>query len=101
MKYKLKLKFIIWFHSFFAGKYCWAECVAWAYSPTRINPFLIQKSFPCAQESEDDQIQACYCGSWQNGVCFDTLSKKQQEMKRAEMRIVHELEAGYPSDLPF
>lgn len=76
-----------WFHSkLYPGKYCWADCVSWAFSPTRFNPFEIQTSGGCEVESKEHEHEACYCGSWYKGVCFDTLSKKEQQAIRDEQK---------------
>lgn len=76
--FRLKLKFIKWFHSKFPGKYCWADCVAWAYSKSW-NPFTVDRSEGCKKESTEHSTKSCYCGGWQKGKCFDLLSKEDQE----------------------
>lgn len=74
---KLKIRFITWFHSLFPGRYCWADCVAWAYS-NKWNPFKIMRSRPCEIDSLDNK--SCYCGSWQDGKCWNNLSKEEKEI---------------------
>ncbi len=81
----IKLTFVQWFHSkLYPGKYCWADCVGWAFSPTRFNPYDIESSKGCEAESKEHECETCYCGSWHKGVCFDTLTKKEQQKVRDE-----------------
>jgi hypothetical protein len=90
---KLKLKFVYWLNKKFPGRYCWADCVAWAFSKRR-NPFKISDSSGCKRESETHSSDSCYCGGWVKGKCFDLLSEKEQ----AALRIKH-LETE--SEMPF
>lgn len=78
----IKLKFVRWFHSKFPAKYCWADCVAWAYSRNRFNPFRIDKATACDLESREGDNGMCYCGGWNKGQCFDKLSKEEREAYR-------------------
>lgn len=75
----LKLKFIDWFYDKFSGKYCWADCVAWAYNSGRFNPFNIDKSLGCEEESKTHPCESCYCGIWNNGRCYSSLSEEEKE----------------------
>jgi len=73
------MKFINWFYKKFPGKYCWTDCVSWAYASERWNPFKIDRPTGCATESKEHPTKACYCGCWMNGKCWDLLSKEEQE----------------------
>lgn len=90
-----KLKFIRWFHSLFPGKYCWTDCVAWAYSKTRWNPFKIDGSKGCEVESIEHQVKACYCGSWKDGKCWEKLPQIERDV------IITERECETIEHLPF
>lgn len=78
-----KLKFIRRFASLFVGKYCWADCVAWAFSATRFNPFKIEPSKGCEIESADKKT--CYCGGWADGKCVEKLSETEIEILRESL----------------
>lgn len=78
-----KIKFVTWFSRLFPGKYCWTECVSWAYSSSAFNPFKIEKSNGCRTESLDKE--SCYCGQWYKGKCFSLLSDEEQK-KIAELK---------------
>jgi len=93
-KTKVKLKFINWFFNLFPDKYCWADCVSWAYS-NRINPFKISSSLPCKIESKEHEHNLCYCGGWTNGKCYHTLPKIEKD------RIQAEIDAQPDHPLPF
>jgi hypothetical protein len=80
--YKAKLGFISWFHPRYPGKYCWADCVSWAISPYKFNPFRIDNAVGCKNESETHSTRSCYCGGWNNGKCFDLLTEKQKQIAR-------------------
>lgn len=95
---KSKLKFIGWFHDRFKGKYCWADCVAWAYNPSQFNPFKAGTSKGCKIESKQHDTKMCYCGGWNNGVCWDTLPKQEQERQIKERELDRLLT---PENLPF
>ena len=71
-----KLSFVRWFDNFFKGKYCWTDCVGWAFDSERFNPFKIDTSKGCEADSRENEL--CYCGGWKKGVCFAKLSKKEQ-----------------------
>ncbi len=75
-----KLKFIVWFHSKFPNKYCWADCVVWAFSPKKLNPFSIDSANACEAESKTHSTSMCYCGNWREGKCYDKLSKEEKEI---------------------
>lgn len=78
---RFKLRFIGWFHSKFPAKYCWADCVSWAYSK-RWNPFKIDKAKACEIESVTHSCEQCYCGAWNRGKCWDLISEKEREALR-------------------
>jgi len=82
---RLKIKFVSWFNDRYRGKYCWADCVAWAYSK-RLNPFKIDSSKGCEIESKEHSTNLCYCGGWKDGKCFALLPKEEQEKIRKELR---------------
>lgn len=69
-----KLKFILWFTKRFPGKYCWAECVSFAYGSGQWNPFKVMDSKGCEAASKKEM--ACYCGQWCEGKCDDKENKK-------------------------
>lgn len=98
MREKFKLKVASLLHSMFPGKYCWADCVVFAFSNTRWNPFKIDSAKGCEIESKEHSTKMCYCGGWNNGQCWDKLPKKEQERIRAEIK--KEM-ANEPEDLPF
>ncbi len=75
-KTDLKLKFVSWFHMKHPGKYCWADCVSWAFSK-RWNPYKIKKTESCAILSKG--IYQCDCGCYVNGVCWDKMSQAQRD----------------------
>jgi len=81
---KRKLSFAGWLHHKFKGKYCWADCVGWAYNPARLNPFKIENSNACCEESKTHSTNMCYCGGWNNGVCYDLLSKEEKQKMKDE-----------------
>lgn len=92
-----KLKFVKWFSDQYSGKYCWADCVMWAYNATRFNPYKIDKATGCAQESIDHDTQSCYCGGWNSGQCWDLLSKKDQDAENEKRKIeLQEVEDHLP-----
>lgn len=64
-----KLRFASWWFDRDRSKYCWADCVMWAFSQYRFNPWKIDTSKGCELESKDHQCKACYCGIWQDGIC--------------------------------
>lgn len=80
----IKLKFINWFYHLFPGKYCWADAVSWAHSPDRRNPFKVDTSRPCEAESKEGVHLSCYCGNWNDGTCWDKLSKAERKRIREE-----------------
>lgn len=82
-----KLKFISWFNKKFPAKYCWADCVAWSYSPTRFNPFKLDRSRACEIESKEHYTGLCYCGEWNEGKCFVALPKEEQEKTKEESKL--------------
>lgn len=92
---KLKLKFITWFHSKFPGKYCWADCVSWSFSPYRFNPFKVDSTKACEIESINHSTGGCYCGNWSNGKCWDKLSVQEKE------EFINNNKSMHPDDLPF
>lgn len=75
MKIKLRLAYILYW--LFPKKFCWADCVSWAYSRRW---FGIDSSNGCKKESEGNKT--CYCGLWVNGKFFPSLSKDEQEILR-------------------
>lgn len=94
----LKLRFIGFFHSkLFPGKYCWADCVSWAYGRKRWNPFRIDSSRGCKTESKEREHHACYCGGWKDGQCYDLMTKEQRQEYIDHANKVHEEK----DDLPF
>jgi len=93
-----KLKFIVWFDAKNPGKYCWADCVSWAFSPTQWNPFDIGSSEGCEIESKEHSHKTCYCGGWMNGVCFAKLSKAEQQKIRDEQETEYQ---KIKENLPF
>jgi hypothetical protein len=92
---KHKLKFVSWFDNLFKGKYCWTDCVSFAFSPERFNPFRIESSKGCEIESIKHQHKLCYCGGWQNGKCFAKLSKEEQNKIREEMENTRPIEPPF------
>lgn len=90
---KIKLKFISWFHAKFPGKYCWADCVAWGYSK-RWNPFKIESSKGCEFESISHPNKTCYCGGWQDGNCWEKMSKDEKE--KFKQQSASEMTDGIP-----
>ena len=82
---KNKLKFVSWFHSKFTDKYCWADCVGFSFNPTRFNPFKIESAKGCETESKEHDTLMCYCGGWQDGKCWDKLSKEEKEKVAANI----------------
>lgn len=92
---KKKLKFVKWFHSLQPHKYCWTDCVAFAYSPTRLNPFKIDNSIGCKIESESN-CENCYCGSWYKGECWDKMSKEKQNKIKQDLDAPVVLIEGLP-----
>lgn len=66
--FRRKLRFISWWYNRNRRKYCWPDCVSWAYNPYRINPFIIDSCRGCQIESEFSQSASCWCGAWNNGV---------------------------------
>lgn len=81
---KRRLKFIQVFDRLFKNKYCWADCVSWAFNGSLfsnsirpISPFKIDSSESCRKESEG--WNTCYCGRFCNGFAFDELSKEEQQ----------------------
>lgn len=89
-----KIRFISLFHAKRPGKYCWADCVAWAYNSGRFNPYRIDKSVGCEFESLTHDSKMCYCGGWNNGKCWDSLSTEEKDKVIAENKI--ELPEGVP-----
>ena len=77
-----KLKFATWWDNINSGKYCWADCVSWAFSPEEWNPFKISSSKGCEIESIEHEHESCYCGGWNKGVCFSLLSTDEQKKIR-------------------
>lgn len=96
---KYKMKFVTWWDKKFPGKYCWADCVSWAFAYDRWNPFKIESSRGCEIESKTDGLyKMCYCGGWKDGICFAKLPKEEQ------LRIRQESDAErkqIEDDLPF
>lgn len=74
---KFKMWFVQIWHDLVPGKYCWADCVSWAYG-SRWNPFKIESSSGCITESKEHKDGCCYCGMCHKGVHWDTLSKEAQ-----------------------
>lgn len=95
---KKKLSFVSWVHFKFKGTYCWADCVGWAYNPYRLNPFKIETSKGCEEESKIHDTGMCYCGGWNKGVCWEKLSKEEKERQLNEIELKR---ANQPEYLPF
>lgn len=87
-----KLKIAAWVDKKYPGKYCWADCVIWAYSPYKFNPFKIDKSDACKKESIEHSCKLCYCGGWNNGVCFALLPQEERDRLTAEYHAESKLE---------
>jgi hypothetical protein len=85
---RLKLKFITWFFNKHPDKYCWADCVSWAYSP-KLNPFKVDSASACEKESSD--TGSCYCGCWYKGKCYLTLSSEEKNAIIKENSITTEI----------
>lgn len=83
--FKIKLRFISWFHKLFPAKYCWGDCVAWAYDHKRFNPFKIESAEGCKEESKTHSTNMCYCCGWENGKCWEKLPKEEKEKRQAEI----------------
>ncbi len=79
-----KLKFVQWWDRINPGKYCWADCVSWAFDPEQWNPFKIGGSEGCEIESIEHEHEICYCGGWNKGVCFATLPQSERDRIKAE-----------------
>ena len=95
---RLKFKYVEWLDRSFPGKYCWADCVCWAISSSRLNPFKIDSSQGCNIESITHPCKLCYCGGWQNGRCWDLMTQEERD------KITREREAYADKlidDLPF
>lgn len=95
-KIQRRMRFVSWFHSLFPGKYCWADCVSWAYSKSW-NPFIIDNAKGCEQESLDHPHRLCYCGGWKDGKCYDKLTKEEKD---SEIKAIKEI-CTMQNDLPF
>lgn len=93
---KRKLHFVAWFDKKFPGKYCWADCVSWAFDWRCFNPFKIGRAEGCKIESEQ-YPHCCYCGKWSNGKLWQGLSKEERNAIRGMEEIVH----SEDEDLPF
>lgn len=91
-----KMKFISWFHNLYPDKYCWTDCVGWAFRSDSFNPFRIENARGCEIESIQHEHQCCYCGGWQSGKCFSKLSDEEQEKMRNRFEKEKEI-----SGLPF
>lgn len=76
----LKLKFMFWFYDQIPKKYCWADCVSWAFDTESFNPFKIGRSGGCCTESKE-RI-ACYCGCWVEGKHTTEITDKEMEETR-------------------
>ena len=85
---KRKLHFISWFDEKYPGKYCWADCVAWSFNTSAFNPFKIDSSRACEIESETIECGSCYCGGWNQGKCWDLLSKEERKAILAEKELI-------------
>lgn len=94
-----KLKFVRWFSALFPGKYCWADCVSWSFSRGRFNPFRIDGTKGCEIESKEHSTGHCYCGGWQDGQCWDKLSKAEQDKIKADRLADYSDSTG--DELPF
>jgi hypothetical protein len=79
-----KLWFVAILNDRWPERYCWADCVAFAFSPERYNPFKIECSTGCIIESKD--MKACYCGQFADGKCFGRLSEAEQEQIRTNLK---------------
>lgn len=95
---KKKMRFVTWWFGLFPGKYCWADCVTWAFSPKRYNPFNIDTSKGCEEESKTHEHESCYCGNWNAGKCWDKYSKAEQKAITDE---IDKQRAEQPDDIPF
>ena len=94
----VKLSFVSRLHRARPGKLCWADCVAWAYSPHRFNPFRIDNAKGCAAESLTHMNRSCYCGIWNDGTCFDLLPKSERD---ALIKQAQDSRTDCEDDLPF
>ena len=70
------------------GKYCWADCVSYSFAPFRFNPFKIESSRGCEIESKEHDTNMCYCGGWENGVCYDKLTQDEKDKMQIEIKSV-------------
>lgn len=83
-----KLTFIHWFFNRNPEKYCWADCVGWVYDSSAFNPYKIGT----ACKGGIDGVGACYCGEWDNGICWHTLPQAERDRikSEAESNIEHD-----------
>jgi hypothetical protein len=93
---KIKLRFVQWWYKVNPGKYCWADCVSFVFSPKRFNPFKIDKATCCKEESIQTEGM-CYCGQFNYGICFQELSKQEKEQMITDRLKAQEL----IDELPF
>jgi hypothetical protein len=95
---KKKLKFVRWFHYLAPHKYCWADCVAYSFTASRFNPFRIDNEKGCKAESETHMNKSCYCGSWQNGKCWDKLPQCEKDEYKRQIEVYN---STHKDELPF
>lgn len=74
---KLRLRFIYFFDSVFKNKFCWADCVSWAFNfkVKKFNPFNIDLAKTCREESEE--YGTCYCGRFYQGLAVSDLNASE------------------------
>jgi len=77
-----KLRLAQFLHDKFPARFCWADCVSYAYGVFYFNPLKIQGCKGCKIESE--QNTACYCGQWCNGRLWRDLTPTEQSEARGE-----------------
>lgn len=97
---KRKLRFVYWFDKKFPGKYCWADCVSWAFNSGAFNPFKIGNAQACKTESEiDAYYHQCYCGGWSKGKCWALLTDEERNAIIAQEEIINKGDGD--NNLPF
>ena len=69
-------------HAAYPTRFCWADCVAYAYSCESLNPLKIDGCGGCKKESIE--TGNCYCGQWCNGRSWSELSEVEKLEARGE-----------------
>lgn len=62
--HKTKLCFITWLDSRLPNRFCWTDCVGWAFDPMAFNPFKLRRPVGCKLDDH------CYCGRYVFGEKF-------------------------------